>query len=400
MATAIAVDRSPRQGELLLTATFSIPARAGVVGGAGRPGGGGGDGVVFTRTNAGPQGPAAWVVGLSAPTLAEAEERFSRLSSREPFWAHVRIVVLGEPFARQGIGELLDALVRHREARPTPWLAVARGIPGYRLVELPAPFGPSAEHLARMMEILERSSATVLPQRLHHFLLSYSQPGIDPVAPGLTFEMPVPPDRELTPSPGTDWPALARAGETAVFRGDRLAGWLSAVETRALLMLRGMARPFTLSIPCPKGQGRVAVNVVRFRTLRTARWPGPGTREARGRPGAGAPPLPRFAVRVSTEGALGEKSCEPPLGPDGLEEVEQALAGSLRTEMERLVTRLHGELRADPVGFGLEIFRTRPALWKQLAPRWRDLLARLPVDIEVSFRIRRGGLTVGQLMGR
>lgn len=407
VATAVAFDVSRSGRGIRLTAQFAIPSRmAGAAGAGGAGGGMGGAGsgplVPFARTAAGPMGPTAWVVGVEGETVGEAQERMAHVSHRLPFWAHVRLVIIGEELARSGLAGVLDALVRDREFRITPWVVVARGVPGHRLLELPDPLhSVPANGIIRLLQSQSFATAFVRPQRLRDVVIDLVEPGVEPVAPGLTFELPVPPDRTLIPSQEPRPPALAVTKGTAVFRGDRLVGWLTPQQTRALNLLRGDSHPFTLVAPCPSGTGEASVRFIRSTVRRSMRAPA-------GRPGAGGSPgaaglqapeaaLPEISVEVLSDGNLADESCQPPLGSTQRRRLERQLGRRLEQELRATVRHLHRELGADAAGFGQMIARGDPKLWNHLAARWHERIADLPVRVTVQARLRRTGLLNGRL---
>lgn len=405
VATSMAVDRPPDGQGILVTGDFSIPQGSGSAATTGGGVGGGGSSTVmpFARMTFGPRGPTAWIVGGTGPTLNEAQQRLDEVSPRQPFWAHVRVIIVGEELAKSGLQQVLESVVRDRELRQTAWLVVARGVPGYRILELPGPFGGSSEHLSGLEENLDSGPPTTVPQRLYQFLAAYEEPGLDPVASGIVPAEPVPPNPDLVPLATGQWPAVARVEGTAVFRDDRLTGWLAADETRALELLRGASRPFKVSVACPtggggeatrSGGGRVAVQVTRWTTQRKAQWPDVASRAMlpASSPSGATHALPRFSVVVQAIGAIEEIECDIASGTRGIPAIEREVANLLESDARRLLRKLHGGLRADPVGFGLQVFRARPGLWDTLEPQWRTLLAQLPVEVRVQFEIRHAGL--------
>lgn len=395
VATAVALDVPASRAGVLLTAQFSIPARtagaaAGAGGGGGMTGPGSGPLAPFARTTGGPSGPTAWVVGAAGATLTEAVEHITWLSPRLPFWAHLRLIVVGEEMARRGLGEVLDALLRERQFRRTPWLVVARGVPGYRILELPSPLSPAAEEgITRLLEILRGHSANALPGRLQDFVTDLAEPGIDPVVAGITYALPVPHSPELTPS-SQQLPALPRPLGTALFRDDRLVGWLSADESRDLVLLMGRSRVFRLTVPCPMGTGLAVLHVIRFQTRRNVRLPGPtggGVWDA----------VPAFEVSVKADASLNEQTCDPPLSADSARLLGRQVSEALQADMRALLRRLYGELRVDPLGLGRQVFRRYPRWWAEHGPRWRELLPRVPVEVEMRLVVRRTGIATGRV---
>lgn len=405
VATAVAFDLPARGEGIRMTALFAIPSRLGGGRGAGIGGGmaGAGSGPLapFARVSAGPLGPTAWVVGVQARTLSEAQEEMARLSPRLPFWAHVRLVVIGEELARTGVARLLDPVARDREFRITPWVTVARDAPAHRLLELPSPLNAiSSEGIVRLLQSQSFQTASVRAVRIRDMVIDLMEPGVDPVAPALSFEKPVPPDRALIPSQEPGPPAFPVTRGTAVFRGDRLVGWLDPAETTALNLLRGESHPFTLTARCPEGPGEASVHFIRALVRRRLQQPGgSSSRQAQdqGRAAVGAPPLPEILLDISADGNLKAATCRPPLGSAQRPKLEQELARQLTRQLQGVVDRLHRELRADAAGFGQMIARADPSLWEHLRPLWPELLPHLPVRIQVEARVRRTGLLNGRV---
>ncbi|HEY8486360.1 MAG TPA: Ger(x)C family spore germination C-terminal domain-containing protein, partial [Limnochordales bacterium] len=329
LATALSLDAAPAPAfrpALLVNAQFAIAARfAGAAGpgagGAAGMGPGSGARAPFARTSGGPTGPTVWVVGAAGQTLTQAMERISALAPRLPLWAHVRLLVVGEELARQGLDRVLDGLMRDRQIRRTPWIVVARGVPGYRILELPNPLSPAPEEgISRLLQNLRSQSASTLPQRLQDFLVAYAQPGVDPFTAGITYELPVPHDPVLAPS-AEPLPALPRPQGTAVFRGDRLVGWLTAEESQGLALLVGESRSFLLTLPCPAASGYLTVRVLRFDSRRTVVEPA-SVPEAASRGVA-------FRVEVRAEGSLNEQECRPALDGARLRQLEDEVSRAL-----------------------------------------------------------------------
>lgn len=406
VVTAVAFDLPARGEGIRMTALFAIPSRLGGGRGAGIGGGmaGAGSGPLapFARVSAGPLGPTAWVVGVQARTLSEAQEEMARLSPRLPFWAHVRLVVIGEAMARAGVARLLDPVVRDREFRITPWVTVARDAPAHRLLELPSPLNAiSSEGIVRLLQSQSFQTASVRAVRIRDMVIDLMEPGVEPVAPALSFEKPVPPDRALIPSQEPGPPAFPVTRGTAVFRGDRLVGWLDPTETTALILLRGESRPFTLTAPCPEGPGEASVRFIRALVRRRLQQPGASqSKQAQDRkpPAAmGARPLPEILLDISADGNLMDATCQPPLGSAQRPKLEQELARQLTRQLQGVVDRLHRELRADAAGFGQMIARADPSLWEHLRPLWPELLPHLQVRIQMEARVRRTGLLNGRV---
>lgn len=58
-------------------------------------------------------------------TIMEAIERSNLTSTREMFFSHSRITVIGESLAKHGINQLLDLFLRKQDARETVYMFIS-----------------------------------------------------------------------------------------------------------------------------------------------------------------------------------------------------------------------------------------------------------------------------------
>lgn len=65
----------------------------------------------------------------TAPTVFEAFRKLTETSSRKIYSAHIRVLIIGESLAREGIANVLDLLSRNPEARTDFYLMIAHKAP-------------------------------------------------------------------------------------------------------------------------------------------------------------------------------------------------------------------------------------------------------------------------------
>ncbi|MFD2878681.1 hypothetical protein ACFTAO_26055 [Paenibacillus rhizoplanae] len=82
------------------------------------------------------------------PTVYESLRKFNLVSSRSPYLGHIRVLVIGEELAREGVGETLDVIKRSREPRMDFYVMVARKT--------------TAENVLKVLTPLDRLPATKL----------------------------------------------------------------------------------------------------------------------------------------------------------------------------------------------------------------------------------------------
>lgn len=111
---AAGIDKAKTGGKIALTTQILKPAEARApTGGMGGVGGGSPE--------------AVWVTTSTGQTIFEAVRNFNFKIDRRPFWSHMRILIIGEDMARDGVAPLLDWFERYHESRRLIWVMVAKG---------------------------------------------------------------------------------------------------------------------------------------------------------------------------------------------------------------------------------------------------------------------------------
>lgn len=155
-------------------------------------------------------------VGGSVP---EAIFNIMNQSQKELYWHHATLLVLGERYAAEGIGDLLDYILKEHEMRLTLTLAVSRLETAAEVLGLEChgaeirSFGIAGiiEEQDRLGQTVRADAYQVLNARLGGNL-DVAFPQISSVKQGKK--------------------SAVNVSGCAVFSGDRLSGWLSANETR------------------------------------------------------------------------------------------------------------------------------------------------------------------------
>ncbi|GJM82919.1 hypothetical protein HMSSN139_54150 [Paenibacillus sp. HMSSN-139] len=72
-------------------------------------------------------GAPATLYTSEGDTILEAARRITQISPRKIYLSHLRVYLIGESLAKQGIGQVLDLLTRDHEIRTDFYLVVTRG---------------------------------------------------------------------------------------------------------------------------------------------------------------------------------------------------------------------------------------------------------------------------------
>ena len=206
------------------------------------------------------------VRSASAATPAAALAEIAGTSYLSLDYRHLRGIVVSEGVAKQGLAGPLDAVLRPPTLMPTPWLYVARGQSAAAVLQRSAKAMPNAGTVLEQTTVWSRDLTPNYATRAFNFLEQMQVTGDDPVTGGVALD---------AEQPQPDTLAFRIAG-VAMFRRDRLAGWLDGPTALGWLVATGRAAQQTLVAPGPGGR-MVTLQLVsdrrRFRVVSTPAGP-------------------------------------------------------------------------------------------------------------------------------
>ncbi|MCR4403631.1 MAG: Ger(x)C family spore germination protein [Firmicutes bacterium] len=367
---AAGLDEAAEEGKIQLTVHIAKPFAIG--------GGEGGRAATEERP--------FWSVSSTGYTVFEAVRNLLSQSPRRPFWGHNRFILIGEEFARRGLADALDVIARDGESRRRVWMIVAKGAKASDLlqVEFELERMPSEGGMG-ILEGARRGLSTVGEGMLNDFLQRLKGEGIEPIA--TRAEIVPRPQRfdirgelERETMGGT-----ARLTGAAVFKDDRLVGWLDKEETRGYNWIAGKVRSGVIVIENPREQGKfVGLEILGARS-------GFKLELKDGKVGV--------TVKVEAEANVADvQGFVDLLGtPEIWSSMERRMAAVIENEVLAAVARAQ-ELGSDIFGFGAELNRRYPRKWsEEFRDRWDEEFRKVDVKVEVKAKLRRMGLTLQSL---
>ncbi len=339
------------------------------------------------------------VLSARGRTIFEALRRIETMTPRQLFWAHTEVVVISESLARQGLEPALDFFTRERQSRlvAVP-LITDSDVKALLDAEIPLE-QVSGEALLSQLQTTERTDAVVPTTDLRLLFMSLSEPGIDPFLPRATLVQRRQDEQQGGQQDeqqgegqqegrqpqggrgGTHSTDIIELNGGAAFRGDRLAGWLNNSATRGWFWITGEAFRGTVVMPFSDENGEKYMTVEIFQSYSSIK---PAV--VRGKP--------RIKIDITVEGRIQEltgasKRLSSMASSRSLDKI---LAGAIRDDVYAALGRAR-ELGTDIFGFGRSFYRTMPQQWPRYAANWEEVFKELEVDVTITARVRRIGLS-------
>ena len=312
----------------------------------------------------GSAGSPSLVLTTEGRTVFDAVRNFIELSGRKMFFSHNQVIIFGEGLARQGLKPVIDWIERDAEPRTEVPVLIARG---------------EAENILKLSGVMEKLSAMEIkdsllmasltskagPIHYRDFLQSFASGKTGHVAPGI----------EIVNRSGR--PAFRITG-TAVFKRDKLTGWLNERETRGMLWVKGKVKSAIIVVPgVGQRKGDIAIEVLKAGARIEAAFEGG---------------KPLITVHIKEEGNIGEVTgFQDTSKPEIIRELQNKQADVIKSEIWASIKKAQKEFKADIFGFAEELHRSDPKSWGQIKEHWEEEFSRMEVRLDVKSIIRRPG---------
>lgn len=319
-------------------------------------------------------------------TISEALRRSTVVSPRRIYTAHIRVVVLGEDLARDGIADVLDFLARDHEMRTDFYILVAKDVKAEAVLSILTVLEDiPAFKIFSALETSDKTWAATHSVQLDELITNIVHSGINPVLTGVLLSGNADIGMNTESIHNTRPPALLKIGNLGAFKKDKLVGWLNEEESIGYNAIVGNIKSSVTTIPFPEG-GMLTVEVMKAEVDINSKL-------VNGEP--------RIELNYRAEGNVGEVQCDIDLTKqEGIEKIE-ALWNDLSTKrLKNVIKRVQEDFESDIFGFGEAFHRQNPKAWKSLQKNWDTEFINLPVDIKVNSKIKRIGTTINPIEGK
>ncbi|MCR4430394.1 MAG: Ger(x)C family spore germination protein [Tepidanaerobacteraceae bacterium] len=342
----VGIDKSAQDGRLEIS--FLIPVVRAIAGGEGGGGGGGGG-----------EKPVI-VESTIADTITEGARNLALRLNRDLFFEHMRIVIIGEEAARQGMEEIINPFMRQTEFNRRSRIAISEGEAGKimgiktTIEKLPSAYLESIYGNASL-------SGKFVEGDLGDFLHQIHESGGNALVGKVI--------------PGAD---EVNIGGGAVVKHFKLAGWLSEEEIQGINFFLGKITGGSITVDDPRGKGKctfVMLNAHRRLQLISA----------------GA--VPEFQLKVLAEGNVVETTEGVSMDVQDEEIIERLVSEKIRTEIFKGIARLQNDYRVDLLKLGEFLHRYHPKLWRNYEDRWEDIFPDVRISVSVTADIKNIGVT-------
>ncbi len=331
-------------------------------------------GAVAPQQNASANTAPVITYTLSGATIFEAMRRITTISPRKIYLSHIRIIVVGEEAAREGLHTFVDLLSRDHELRTDFYLLVSRDM--------------TAEKILKVITLLERipvnkmyasllssSAAWASTQKvtLDQLIQDISSKGKSSVLPGINIVGNPKIGATQENVQRLDLHALLQLEDMAVFKDGKLTAWMNEAESKVFNFITGNVKSTVNNIPCK--EGNLALEVLTNKSKLTA-----DVRHGR----------PEGKVKMELDVNIGEIQCEIDVTQEAdIRRIESEAEDMLEREIASLLEKAQQQFRSDIFGFGMALHRSSPEYWRRVKADWhQEHFPAMKTAVEVKVSVR------------
>ncbi|MGD8190738.1 Ger(x)C family spore germination protein [Brevibacillus ginsengisoli] len=313
--------------------------------------------------------PTFFTFTSTGQTMFDSLRKATHSSPFRLFWAHTKVIVISEEFARKGIMPVMEYFSRDAETRRNFTVAItpkrAEDILKMKVETEKVP-------VLALMDLLEgyKASSTTPRMNVNDFMRTYHT----------STSILVPVVRKVV-NQGSKEDYYVQG--SAVFTKDKLITYLDPIETRGALWVRGQVKSAILVTPCPDGKGKdKRTQKVSFEVF---------TAKADIKPAKKGKDF-TITVKIKEAGNLAGAVCtKNEVNPTDIKKLEDLKSNKIKAEVMKSLKKARAH-KVDVFGFGEAIHRKYPKDWKKIKDRWPDYFAKIPVSVEVETNINSSAL--------
>ncbi|KJD45609.1 Ger(x)C family spore germination protein [Paenibacillus terrae] len=335
---------------------------------------------VASKSRSSKGSPAVTTYVATAPTLYEAIQKMTEISPRIIYLSHIRMLVFGEEFARQGIADVVESLMREPFARTDFYICIAKGTSASKMLQVTTTLEKiPANKMFASMDVLTKTWAPVSKVTIDQLMEDLVSSEIHAALPALEAKGDLPKsveegmDNVRTIEPIADL-AFSSLG---VFKKDRLIGWLDEDDSKGYNYIRDSVDTTTGHTDCPEG-GKIALLALSSHT-KTKVLIHNGE--------------PIIQISVENKSTIRENSCKKMelKSLEDIKEIEMESNAKLIEIMKHSVETVRRNFKVDIFGFGQLIHQTDPKVWKELKKDWNHTFMNLQIEYKANTEIQKMG---------
>ncbi|AFH64127.1 Ger(x)C family spore germination protein [Paenibacillus caseinilyticus] len=330
-------------------------------------------------SSSGAQAPVM-VFSTEGESIRGAVQRSSFEMPRALFFAHNRILIIGEEAARRGFSQMIDIYLRNPDSRETVSVYVTQGTAREVLEHLiPLEKIPGAA-IGNLIKNEELNGSNFQETRLYQMAMKMTGEAAAVVVPEIFISGDNRQADSLDSLKRTVAGSKLKLNRVGIFKKDKFIGWMKRTDAYGLSWITDSVKKTTFFFGCAKGDEHYQASLL-INDSKTRRTP----HIKKGKLSVD--------VKVRAKGTLMENNCiTDPSRLEGLRELEETAAEEIKKRIMEAF-RTGQQMKVDVFGFASLFHKEFPEQWRGLKDQWEEQLAAMTLVPAVEVEIDRLGMS-------
>lgn len=310
----------------------------------------------------------------SGRTMFEALANASRQTARFLSLGHIRVIVISEKFAREGIKDMMDVLERESETRLTSYIFISKGQPAVDSMTTMTTFGKiPANDLVEKLQTTSKQYGYNYMMEVDDVVRGIQIPGGGPIINGVMVIGELDHKDNNDSLKNIEPEAILTVTDFAAFKEDKLIGWLQGDEAMGTALLKNKITQIPVVVSTGKDE------YVSFIVYLSQVHIHANAKDAE---------HPVITIYITEQAGLKESLTALNLtDPKVLTNLSELLEKDIKEKIQAAISAAR-KLKSDYLGFGETVERENPRGWKQAKDHWENIFATCEIKIDVDVVIR------------
>lgn len=310
-------------------------------------------------------------------TIYEAVRKITSESPRRIYPSHIRLFVIGEEVAKEGINEILDLIFRDYELRSDFFILVTKNTRAEDVLNVTTPLETTpATNLFYSTDLAEKIWGHSNTITLDKLIRAISAKGKEPTIPVVTLRG----NKDVASSVKNleyiEPLASLMVDKLSVFHHDQLIGWLDNMETRSVNFITNNIKSTILNVPCDD-DGKIALEIKKAKSKITSEIKKDN-------------PIGKIDLKI--QATVGEVACQVNFNYQStIKKLEKNAEKEIKKQLNQTIHKVQNEFKVDIFGFGTTIHRQHPKVWQRYKKDWNKHFSSMDINLQIKVKIIHTG---------
>ena len=304
---------------------------------------------------------------LEGETIAELAYKMNIGFSKNVIYSHMRTLVVSKAIAESGMMEFLDTFERSRELRDDFDVILAKEGEAADILQVVYTFQKSSSlKIMSQLESATKGWGSTPNVKVKDLISALTSPGRQPVMTAVRIQGNPKKGESVDNMKKTHPDAIVVIDSMALFKGDKLVGFLSVEDTRNYLWTQNQIENTSISVPC--GENRFAA--IRITDSKT---------KVKGRIKNGKP---KIGVDIVMEGSIYGSTCKGHMDdPKTYKKLDELTNQYVREKVSKTIQTVQDDYGVDIFGFGEVVYRQDYKQFKKVEDHWDEAFKDAEIDV-------------------